>query len=174
MGADVAEDAAVLVGIPEPLWPRRSAAGVAATLHDLVGRNVDGLNHLADGALLDELAGVDGRLDLQQFAIEDGVDAAGFGDGFADFGELPEGRHARLVGEKVLAVLHGADGKRRTLIGDLRAEHQLYRWVGDNFVLGVDHLYIWEALLELAILSGSPPQAATNSPPPRWIAPIMP
>src|SRR5208283_2643867 len=77
---DVAEDAAVLVGIPEPSGSGRAAAGVAMALNNLVGGDVDGLDDLADGTLLDQLACVHGSLHLEPLAVHDSVDAAGFGD----------------------------------------------------------------------------------------------
>ena len=89
---------------PPPASPPR--------LKDLVRRNIDGLNHLADGALLDQFAGVNGGLHLQQLAVHDGVDPLGLGDGLAHFGQLLERGDAGLVGEIVLAVLHGADAER--------------------------------------------------------------
>ena len=64
VGADIAEDAAVLIRVPEPFRPARAAASIAMTLDDLVGCDVDGLDDFADGALLNEVASVNGGLDL--------------------------------------------------------------------------------------------------------------
>ena len=148
MRADVAEDAAVLLGIPEPVGPAGAAAGVAVLLGDLVGRDVDGLDHLADGALLDQFAGVDRGLHFEALAVHDGVDALGFGDGLADFGKLLERGDAGLVGEKVLAVLHHADAERRALVGDLRAQHELRGGIVEDLVLGLDDFRVGKALGE--------------------------
>ena len=125
---------------PPPASPR--------ALNNLMRRDVDGLNHLADRALPHQLPRVHGRLHLQQFAVEDGVDPLGLGDGLAHLGQLLERRHARLVREKILAVLHGAHGQRRPLAGNLRAEHQLHRRVVQNLILRRGDLYVWKPLFE--------------------------
>jgi len=116
---DVAENSAVLIGIPEPFGARRAAAGIAAALNDLMWRDIDGLNHFTDRALLDQHAGVHGGLHFEALAVHDGVDAIGFGDRLADVGELLERGHARLVGKEILAELHRADAERSALVGDL-------------------------------------------------------
>ncbi len=54
MGADVAEDAAVLYGVPEPVGAAAASASVAVALNDLVRGDVDGLDDAADGSGLDE------------------------------------------------------------------------------------------------------------------------
>ena len=95
--ANVAENSAVLFRIPEPVRPARAAARDTAALKDLVRRNVDGLDDLADGALLDEHAGVDGGLHLEPLAVHDAVDAFRLGDGLAHFGQLFERCDAGLV-----------------------------------------------------------------------------
>ena len=53
-------------------------------------RDVDGLDHLADGARLDQFAGLDRGLHLQPLGIHDGENAPGLLDGLAHFGELLE------------------------------------------------------------------------------------
>jgi hypothetical protein len=120
--ADVAEDAAVLVGVPEPLGAAGSAACVAMPLNDLMGRNVDGLNDFADGALLDEHAGINSGFHFKALAVHDAVDALGLGDGFAHFGKLLEGGDAGLVGEKSLPCFMARTprGARSLAICELR------------------------------------------------------
>src|SRR5271170_2734497 len=117
-------------------------------LNDLVRRDVDRLDDLADGSGLDQLARLDGRFDLQPFAIHDGVDLVGFGDGLADRRKIFESGDARLVAEKVLAVLHGANADAGALIGDLRAEHKLGGRIVDDLVLRGYDLDVGKALLE--------------------------
>ena len=51
------------------------------TLNNLVGGDVDGLDDLADGYLLDQLPRINGSLHFQPLAIQDGVYKRGFGDG---------------------------------------------------------------------------------------------
>ena len=113
-----------------------------------MGSDVDGLNHLADGALANQFTGVDSGLYLQQFAVEDGVDSLGCSGCLADLGQLRQCGHAWLVREDVLVVLHGADRDSGPLVGDLGGEHQLNRWVVQNLILGGHHLRIGKALLE--------------------------
>src|SRR5215475_8652781 len=115
--------------MPEPFRPARSAARVAVALDDLVRRNVDSLDDFADGALLDEFAGVDCGLYLEPLAVHDGVSALRFCDRLSHLGELFERRDAWLVRKKVFAPLHGSDAQGSTLVGDLGAEHKLDRRV---------------------------------------------
>src|SRR5579875_3806383 len=67
--ADVAKNAAVLHVIPEPIRPAAigagAAHGAAGFLDDLVWGNVDGLDDSADGAILDQVAGLYGGFYLQ-------------------------------------------------------------------------------------------------------------
>src|ERR1700751_3270019 len=109
MGADVAENAAILHWIPEPVRTATASACVSGVLDDLVRSDIDGLDDAADGSGLDEVACFDGGFDLEALAVHDGVDFFGFGDGFADGGEGFEGGDAGVVAENVFAVLHGAD-----------------------------------------------------------------
>jgi hypothetical protein len=111
-------------------------------LEDLMRRNIDRLNHLADRALPHEFAGVDGCLHLKQLAVHNRVDALGFGDGLAHLRQLFERRHSRLVREKVLAALHGAHGDSGALAGYLRGENQLHRGVVEDLVLRRDDLHV--------------------------------
>ena len=120
----------------------------AVSLNDLVRRDVDRLDDLADGPGLHQLAGLDGGLHLQPFAVHDGVDLLGFGDGLADRGEIFERGDAGLVAEEVLAVLHGANADAGALVGDLRAEHKLGGRIVDDLVLRGYDLDVGEALLE--------------------------
>ena len=126
MRADVAEDAAVLHIVVEPGGPAAKSAAVRARLLvDLVGCDVDGLNHLADRALLDEFARVHRRLHFQPFAVKDPVDPLRFCDGLADRREVFECGDARLVREEVLAVLHRAHADAGAFVRFLRGQHEL-------------------------------------------------
>ena len=82
-------------------------------------RDVDGLDHLADGATLDQFAGIDRGLHLQPFGIHDGEDAPRLSDGLSHQRQVFQGGDAGLVGEKILARLHGPHADARTLVGDL-------------------------------------------------------
>ena len=97
--------------------------------------DVDGLDDMADGARLNQFPCFDGGLYLQPFRIHDGVDAAGGGDGLADFFQLLQCRDARLVREKIFARFHAADAQRCALVGDLGAQHQLDRRVVHDLIL---------------------------------------
>src|SRR5215469_7298511 len=130
--ANVAEDSAVLVRVPEPVGPARAAAGDPAVLEDLVRRDVDGLDNFADRALMDEVSRIDGGSYLKPFAVHDGVDPLGLGYGFAHFGKLIARRDAGLVGEKVLALFHGAHAERSPFVGDLRAKNELNRGIAQD------------------------------------------
>src|SRR5581483_3683327 len=94
---DIAQNAAELLCVPEPFWSSRTSASVARTLKDLVRRDIDGLDHLADRALLYQLTRIYSGLHLKPLAVHDGVDAAGLGDGLAHIRELFERCDARLV-----------------------------------------------------------------------------
>ena len=83
---------------PEPVRP---GGGV-----DLVGREIHRLHHLADGAGLDELAGLDRGAHLQPLGVHDRGLAAGLADRLSDLGRLGEGGDSRLVAEIILAVAH--------------------------------------------------------------------
>ena len=146
--ADVAQNPAVLIRIPEPGGPSPAATGVSCMLDDLMRRDVDGLDHFSDCALPHEHARIDRSFHLQQLAIEDGVDALGFDDGPAHLRQLLERRYPRLVGEEIFAALHGAHGDPGTLARDLRGENQLHRRIVENFVLRGDDLYIGKPLAE--------------------------
>ena len=65
------EDAAVLLRFPEPAGP--------AGRVEPVRPEADDLHHAADRALLDELPGIHGRLDVQPLGIIDGENAARLG-----------------------------------------------------------------------------------------------
>ena len=81
----------------------------------------DRLDHAADRAGLDQLAGPDRRAVLESLAVHDRVDAARLRLHAPHLGELLERGDARLVGHVVLAVLHHADAERRALVGDDRS-----------------------------------------------------
>ena len=82
-------------------------------------RDVDGLDHLADGALLDQLAGMDRGAHFQPLGIEDGVDAPGLRDGLAHQRQILERGDAGLVGQEILARFHRAHADAGALIGDM-------------------------------------------------------
>ena len=67
-----------------------AAAGVAMSLDDLVGSDIDGLDHLADGPGLDQFARFDGGLYFQPLAEHDAEDTMCVADGFAHLGKLLE------------------------------------------------------------------------------------
>src|SRR5579871_4806218 len=75
MRTNVAQDATVLVGVPEPVGPAGSAARISRALKYLMWSDVDCLNHLADRALLHQLTRVHCGLHFEPFAVHDGVDA---------------------------------------------------------------------------------------------------
>ena len=146
-------------------------------LKDLVRRDVDGLDHLADRALPNQFACIDGRLHLKQLAVHDGVDALGLGNRLAHVGQLLQRRDARAcqTSNPCRASWRALHAQWRALVGDLRTEDQLHRRIVENLVLRLNDLHVGESLVEdRRVLSSSPPQAATSSPPPRWTAPTMP
>src|SRR5262245_13527349 len=82
MRTDIAEDAAELLVVPEPVGPAAAAASQAPLLEDLMGREIDGLNDFADSPLADQLACIDRRANFQPFGVHDPVNAPGFRNGF--------------------------------------------------------------------------------------------
>ena len=68
VAADVHQNAAVLLLLPEP---RRAARRVQP-----MRAQADDLQHAADGAVANELSGMDGRLDVQALGVIDGEDCA--------------------------------------------------------------------------------------------------
>ena len=108
-----------MLGNPEPVGAPGAAAGITMALNNLMGRDIDGLNDLADRALLNEHASIDRCFNLKALAVHDAVNASCFSDGFAHLGQLLERSDAGLVGKKVLAMLHGAHAKGCAFIGDL-------------------------------------------------------
>ena len=99
----------------------QSGRGVVA---DPVRPEADRLQHAADRAGLDQLAGGDGGGLRVVLGIEDREDAAGLGLHAAQLGELVERRRARLVEHHVLAVAHGADRHRRAVGQDAGADDE--------------------------------------------------
>src|SRR3569833_241318 len=95
--ADIAKDAAILDIFPEPARARDAAAIVAGALDDLMRRDVDRLDDLADGAGLDQLPGINRGLHFQPLGIHDGVDAAGFRDGSLHQRQIFQCGDSRLV-----------------------------------------------------------------------------
>src|SRR5688572_10911253 len=115
-------------------------------------RQVDGLDHLADRALLNELAGVNSRTHFQALRVHDGEFAPGVLDRLADLGELFERGNRRLVTQVILASLHGANAERRAQVGNRRAEDELDGLVEENLVLAARQLYVAEFLAVLGDL----------------------
>ncbi len=113
-----------------------------------MGRDIGGLDHLADGARLHQFSGAHGCLHFQPLAVHDGEDALGLGDGAAHGGQLFQRGDAGLIAEIVLAVLHDADAERGTLIGDRRAENKLDRRIVENLILRPCRLRLGIALEE--------------------------
>ena len=94
--------------------------GQSAALHDLVRRDVDGLDYLADRALLDQFASIHRGAHLQPFRIEDGIDAPCFGDGLAHQRQVFQRGDAGLVGQKILARFHDTHTDPGPLASDMR------------------------------------------------------
>ena len=84
------------------------------------------LDHAPDGALLDEIAGVDCALDVEPLAVIDGVLAACPGDHCARVFELIQGCEWGFIGKVILAALH-----------DLAADGAAVAWDGGGFCLGI-------------------------------------
>ena len=137
------EDAAVARLVEEP-------GGAARRVHAM-RREVHGLHDAADGALLDELAGVHRGAHFEALGIHDGELAPRFLHGLAHVGELLERGDAGLVGEIVLAGLHDADAERRAQIRNRRAGDELDRFVVEDFVFARE-LHAAVALAEVGDL----------------------
>jgi len=146
--ADVAKNATVFFGLPEPVRACCAAAIVSGLLHDLMRRDVDGLDDATDGAGLNEIGGFDGGGNFEHLAVKDAVDAFGLGDGLADFSELGKRGHAGLVAEEVFAALHHLNAESSALVGNCGAEHELDRGVVENFFFGCGHFCVRIALVE--------------------------
>ena len=131
MRADVAQNTAVLLRMPEPLRPAAPATCITGFLHYLVRRDVDRLDHLADGARLHQVAGLHRRGYLQTFAVQNAVDAFGLGDGLADERKVL----ARFVGSLTIAkpFPHPAPrGATHMRVGDDRGGRQREGAFGDH------------------------------------------
>jgi hypothetical protein len=107
VAGDIAEDPAIALAGEEPVRPLVVADGMGAQAHRV--------DDLADGALRDEVAGFHRGTHFEMFGIEHAIDAAGFLLDALDFFQLGEGRHARFVGQDILAVLHCSNGNRGTI-----------------------------------------------------------
>jgi len=93
------------------------------------------LDHLADGALRDQIAGMDRGTDLEPLGIHDRKLPPRLLHRAADVGKLLEAGDRRLVAEKILARTHRPDAERRTQIRNRRADDQLDRLVAEDLVL---------------------------------------
>jgi hypothetical protein len=118
------------------------------SLNDLVGGDVDGLDNLADGSCLNELACFDCGFYFKALAVHDCVNFFSFGDGLANCGEVLEGGDAWLITQEVFAVFHGADADAGALVGDLRAENELRGGIVDDLILRGDDLDVGVAFFE--------------------------
>jgi len=78
----------------------------------------DDLKHAADGAAVNEIAGVHGGFDVEPLAEINHVFAPCGGSDAAGFLELFEGGEGRFVGEVVLAGGHDAAADGAALVGD--------------------------------------------------------
>ena len=124
---DVAQDAAVALLLEEPRRPRLGGHPV--------GTEADRLDDPADGARLDQLAGLDRRPVLEPLAVEDRIDALRLRLHAAHLCELLEGRHPRLVHHEVLAVAHDLEAERGPLVGDGSAHDELDLWIVQDLAL---------------------------------------
>ena len=84
----------------------------------------DDLDHPADGALLNEVAGVYGAFHMQALAVIHHVFLPGFGGLLFGAVQLFEGGERRLVGEIILAGVHHPQPERAALGGDRRTRDQ--------------------------------------------------
>ncbi len=96
MRPDIAQNAAVAGGVPEPFR--------ADVLVELVGRDVHGLHHAADGAGFHQFARLNRGSYFQPLGVHDGEDAAGFFNRPPHFGKLVQSDDAGLVAQIILAV----------------------------------------------------------------------
>ena len=137
---DVAEDAAVALLLEEP-------GGPGLRVHP-VRPEADGLDDLADGAGLHQLARLHRGPVLEPLAVDDRVDAARLRLHPPHLGQLLERRHAGLVDHEVLAVAHDLDAERRALVRDRGAGHELDRGVLEDLALAARELRLRKALGE--------------------------
>src|SRR5690606_14626902 len=98
MAADIGQDAAVARSVPEP--------GRTARCVQPVRGKVDGLEHLADRAGLDQLACAYRRAHFEAFGIEDRELAARFAHCLTYSGELLQAGDTGLVGQTIFARAH--------------------------------------------------------------------
>ncbi len=126
VAADVAEDAAVLGALEEPLGATGGAQAVGAEAEDL--------DHASDGVLMDQSAGVNGALDVEALAIINGIFFPGAGDSGAGLIELIEGGEGGLVGEVILAGFHDFAAERAAVAGDGGGGDERDVGVGQDFI----------------------------------------
>ena len=127
MRADVTQDTAVFLPLEEPRRTARRTQTVRA--------EADDLDHPADGALFDELAGVHGTFHMQALAVIHHVFLSGFGGFFLCAVQLFQRGERRLIGKVILAGVHHPQAERTALGGDRRTRDQPHRRVFQNLRL---------------------------------------
>jgi hypothetical protein len=125
MRCDVGEDAAIFIALEKPLRPRRLVQAVRPE----PGR----MDDTADGAGLDQLAGLHSSAGLEMLGKAHRINQSGLGLNLAHRGKLLKRRDARLVGHEILAVAHDVDAERGALARNGGADDQLDRLVVQNF-----------------------------------------
>jgi hypothetical protein len=136
VAADVAEDAAELLPLEEPI----RAGGFAQP----VGSEADNLDDAAYGALLHEVGCKHRRLVVQPLAVIDHVLAPRPRDNGLGLVELGHRRERRLVAEVVLASLHDLAAEGSPFRGHGRRGDQADPGVGQNLVNGARGLRLGE------------------------------
>src|SRR5207248_2289741 len=96
--------------VPKPRGPR---GGI-----EPMGPQADHLENPTDGPVADELPGANGRFDVQALGVVNGILPTGLGDLLPRGIELLERRERGLVGEKILAVIHGPVAEWPAIAGD--------------------------------------------------------
>src|SRR5690606_11570592 len=120
MGADIAEDSAILVAIEKPVGPGRAIEPMRS--------EGGGMHHLADSTLPDKLKCLERGGDFKSLRKIHRPDASGFPRNARDIIELGQRETAWLVHHDILAVAHCLDGKGRPFGWWRRNEDQLDIW----------------------------------------------
>ena len=143
MRRNVNQDPAIAFPFKKPPGTRVIARAVWPQPH--------GIDHRADHPRAHQLRRARRRPVLQPFAVIHCKNAPGRGLHALGFLQLRQRGKRRLVAQKILAVLHGANADPRAFIGDACAHHQVNGRILQNLGLGSRQLRLGIRLAELLL-----------------------
>jgi len=140
MAPNIAENAAVFFLLEEP---GRSSRGTEA-----MRARAEGLDDFSDGTGGDEMAGVDGALDMEALAVVNGIFLAGGLASAAGLLELIEACEGSFVGKIILPGFHDAATQRAAFIGNGSRCNESHFGVIKNFLQRTRRAGMGELFLE--------------------------